>query len=146
MSFNLASGPKSQFLAWTAVAGFGVVAYITVKKRTNEKKRIDMQNKLAAQASAEAGPSTSPVYRGGGVGISTASGAYQAAMGNKSSSKAESHFLPPSSTTDFPSTAASAGATLNSRLAALSDYRKTDPPLSLREYREKMALLDRNMD
>lgn len=129
-----------------------------------------MQNKLAAQASAEgkpslgrslsycklygarltyislcrlaAGPSTSPVYRGGGVGISTASGAYQAAMGNKTS-KAESHFL---SSTPSSSLSSPASSTLESGLAALSDYRRTDPPMSLREYREKMALLDRNMD
>jgi hypothetical protein len=85
MSFNLASGPRSQFLAWAGVCGgelalagvvhhptncsladyttisymsvgplaAGVAAYITIKRRTAEKKKIDMANKLAAQAAGD---------------------------------------------------------------------------------------------
>lgn len=41
----------------------GLAAYITVKKRTNEKKRVDMQKKLAAQAEGESRLNTQDICR-----------------------------------------------------------------------------------
>lgn len=100
----------------------------------------------AITRTAAAGPSTPPTYRGG-VGISTASGAYQAAMQSKhQNTSAESHFLSTSSSSSSPSTFAKMSTNKELGMNSLADYRRTDPPMSLREYREKMALMDRNME